>query len=173
MKPGEPDREDVQDAGESLAVRFRMAMRATGKPDLERAAALAVLIALGPLLTIAGAKLITRHERSEIVRLQNDLAPRLAAEQAAQTARAELAAAVTRPAMGTTLETLARALPADATLSRAERTAQGALDIDVTAVDPDKLRAEIRRAPELAGLRDSGQRQGDGSMLVSLHQDAQ
>ncbi|RYY29433.1 MAG: hypothetical protein EOP62_00925 [Sphingomonadales bacterium] len=173
MNPGEPDREPVPHPRETLAARFRSAMRANGRPDLELAVAVAVLIALAPLFTIAGAKLLARHERSEITRLQTDLAPRIAAEQAAQTARSEIAAATSRPAMGTTLEALARALPADATLARAERTVQGALDLEITTVDPDKLRAAIRRAPELTGLRDSGQRQGDGIMLVSLHQDAQ
>lgn len=138
----------------------------------ESAAALAVLIALGPLATIAGAKLLTRHERAQIVSLQNNLAPRIAAEQAARTARSEIGAAIARPQMGATLEALSRALPADASLSRAERTAQGALEFDVTTTDPDRLRAAIRRVPELAGLRDSGQRQDGGTMLVSLRQDA-
>ncbi|MBX3564078.1 MAG: hypothetical protein KF730_05810 [Sphingomonas sp.] len=165
MQPGPPDREP-------LATRFTAALRGPAQA-WEAAAAIAVLIALAPLLTIAGAKLLIRHERSAIVRLNDDLAPRLAVEQAAQTARTEIAAVVNRPPMGATLETLARALPADTMLARAERTAQGGLDLEVTTVDPDKLRAAIRRAPELAGLRDSGQRQGDGLMLVSLHQDAQ
>jgi hypothetical protein len=142
-------------------------------PVWEAATAVAVLIALGPLMTIAGAKLLTRHERAQIAPLQNDLAPRLTAEQAARNARTEIGAAIARPQMGATLEALSRALPADASLSRAERTAQGALEFDVTTTDPDKLRAAIRRVPELAGLRDSGQRQGDGAMLVSLRQDAQ
>lgn len=142
-------------------------------PAWEAAAAVAVLIALAPLLTIAGARLITRHERAEVARLVSDLAPRLAAEQAAQAARREIAAAVAHPPMATTLDSLARVLPPDATLFRAERTAKGALDLEVTTPDPDRLRAAIRRAPEFAGLRDSGQRQGDGAMLVSLHQDAQ
>ncbi|WP_066800542.1 hypothetical protein [Sphingomonas soli] len=139
----------------------------------EAAAAVAVLIALGPLLTIAGAKLLLRPERAEIARLQADLAPRIAAEQAAQAAHVEMAAAVSRPPMGNTLEALARALPADATLLRAERTARGALDVEVTTIDPDRLRVAIRRAPELVGLRDNGQRQGDGAMIVSLHQEVQ
>jgi hypothetical protein len=141
-------------------------------PTWERAAAVAVLIALAPLFTIAGAKLLLQHERAATARLQEELGPRLAAEQAARNARASLDATVRRPAMSTTLEALARGLPADASLWRAERTAQGALELDVTTADPDKLRATIRRAPELAGLRDSGQRQGDGTMLVSLREDA-
>lgn len=172
MTPGEPDRDALPYRRDSLAALFRNTMHARGRPDLELAAALAILLALAPLATIAGAKLLIRHERAEIARLQNELTPRIAVEQAMRAARTEIAATIARPAMGTTLETLARALPADVTLARAERTAQGALDLDVTAVDPDKLRAAIRRAPELAGLRDSGQRQGDGTMLVSLHQDA-
>ena len=172
MKAGEPDREPEAAPGNTLAGRLAAMLRSGGHAPRELAAAVAVLIALGPLMTIAGAKLLARHERSESTRLQGELAPRLAAEQAARTARAEIAATVQRPAMGTTLEALARALPADASLSRVERTAQGALEVDVTTADPDKLRAAIRRAPELSGLRDSGQRQGDGTMLVSLREDA-
>ncbi|MES2988803.1 MAG: hypothetical protein V4808_12930 [Pseudomonadota bacterium] len=173
MTPGEPDRDEAQQKGGTLVSWVQQAMRAKGRPDLELAAAVAVLMALAPLLTIAGAKLLIRHERTQITRLQNELAPRLAGEEAAQAARTEIAATIARPPMATTLDHLARALPADAMLVRAERTAAGALDLDVTAADPDRLRAAIRRAPELTGLRDSGQRQGDGAMLVSLHQDAQ
>ncbi|RYE04295.1 MAG: hypothetical protein EOP61_01140 [Sphingomonadales bacterium] len=172
MQPGAPDRDSMPQESATLSARLSAMLRAPGHA-WEAPAAIAVLIALAPLLTIAGAKLLIRHERAEITRLQTDLAPRIAVEQAAQAARTEMAAAVNRPPMGSTLEALARTLPSDATLSRAERTAQGALDLDVTTVDPDKLRAAIRRAPELTGLRDSGQRQGDGAMIVSLHQDAQ
>lgn len=169
MQAGQPDRDPSLERG-SLAARLAAVLRKPAAP-WEAGAAVAILILLAPLATIAGAKLLTHHERTEIARLQTDLAPRIAAEQAARTAHSQLAAAVNRPLMGATLEALARALPADATLSRAERTAQGALELDVTTTDPDKLRAAIRRAPELDGLRDSGQRQGDGNMLVSLRQD--
>jgi hypothetical protein len=175
MQAGEPDRDVVSAPGGTLAARLRALLRTRDARTArwEVAAAVAVFIALGPLVTIAGARLLTRHENTQIAQLQSDLAPRLAAEQAARTARNEIGAAIRRPAVGATLEALSRALPADASLARAERTAQGALEFDVTTTDPDRLRAAIRRVPELAGLRDSGQRQGDGAMLVSLHQDAQ
>ena len=173
MQAGEPDR-DPATAPSTLAARLGGLFRTSDArtAQWEAAATVAILLALVPLATIAGAKLLTRHENTQIAQLRSDLAPRLAAEQAARTARNEIGPAIARPPLGTALEALSRALPADASLSRAERTAQGALEFDVTTTDPDKLRAAIRRVPELAGLRDSGQRQSDGAMIVSLRQDA-
>lgn len=150
----------------SLAAALR-----TAHPDRELAAAVAVLIALAPLLTIAGAQLLARHEHTEAERLRADLAPRMADERSAEAARTEIAKAVQRPALGATLEAFARGLPADAGLVRIERKADGVLEADVTAADPDQLRAAIRRDPALARLRDTSQRQSDTAMIVTLRQD--
>lgn len=170
MDAGKPDPAETPREPRSLSHRLGNLLRGLEIPDGDwRLAAIAgALIATGPLATIAGAKLLIGSERAASARLQASLEPRLAAERAARDARAELGRAVWRPAMGTTLEALARVLPADATLTRAERTRQGALELDIATTDPDALRATIRRAPEFAGLRDTSQRRGDAAMIVSM-----
>ena len=171
MRAGEPDRDGEAETRSSLAGWLSGWLRNV-HPAHELAAAIAVLIALGPLATIAGAQLLARQERSEAERLRADLAPRLAAEQSIEAARAEIGAILQRPAIGATLEAFARGLPADATVVRIERNAGGTLEADITATDPDQLRASIRRDPALAGLRNTSQRQSDTAMIVTLRQDA-
>ncbi|RYY45418.1 MAG: hypothetical protein EOP59_04505, partial [Sphingomonadales bacterium] len=126
MQAGQPDRETRNEPPSSLGGRLVALLRgpASGR---ELAAAIAVLIALGPLATIAGANLLTAHARSEAARLQATLAPRLAADLAAERARAEMSSALSRPSAAATLDALARGLPADASLVRAERSALGVL----------------------------------------------
>jgi hypothetical protein len=137
------------------------------------AAALGALLAAGPLLTLVGASMLAKRERNATVRLQAQLAPRLAAETVAREARTALANAAGRTAPGQVLEILAGALPADARLARVERTRDGGLELDVAGSDPDTLRAAIRRAPELAGMRNTSQRRTDAAMIVSMREDAQ
>ncbi|MDP5281230.1 hypothetical protein Q9Q95_20055 [Sphingomonas sp. DG1-23] len=132
------------------------------------AALVAALIVAGPLLTIAGAKLLTVQQRVAAKRIERDAAPRIAAAKAATEARGQIDAVLRRPTLGSTIEALARALPADATLVRAGRTAQGAVEIDVAAADPDKLRGALRRAPAFMRLRNTGQRQADTKMIVTF-----
>ncbi|MEI9851845.1 MAG: hypothetical protein WDN24_14570 [Sphingomonas sp.] len=78
-----------------------------------------------------------------------------------------------RPTIGATLDALARALPPEASLIRAGRDAQGLLTVEVAAPDPDQLRAAIRRDPLLAALRDTGQRQQEATMIVTMRERAQ
>lgn len=171
MQAGGPDRDPAPDASATLAARVGALLRAPGWPDRELAVAVAIFIALGPLLTIAGAQLLAGRDRVAAQRLHDDLEPRLAAERAAREARSEIASIVGRPAIGTTLEALARGLPADAMVVRAERTAKGALEIEISTPDPDKLRSAIRRDPALARLRDLNQRQSDTAMIVTLREE--
>lgn len=171
MQAGQPDREDLTEPRASLLGGLS-AMFRNVHPAHELAAAIAVLIALGPLATIAGAQLLTRQDRSEAERLRTELAPRLAAERSIEAARSEIGALVRRPAIGTTLEAFARGLPADATVIRIERNANGGLEADIIAADPDQLRAAIRRDPALAQMRNTSQRQSDTAMIVTLRQDA-
>jgi Tfp pilus assembly protein PilN len=136
------------------------------------AAAFGALIAAGPLLTLVGANMLAARERSASAALQNQLAPRLQAEDAARTARTALANAAGRASAGEVLETLAGVLPPEAALARLERTADGGLELDVTGGDPDGLRAAVRRAPEFAGMRNTSQRRTDATMIVSMREDA-
>jgi hypothetical protein len=134
------------------------------------AAAVALLIATGPIATILGANLAAASARAETERLREQAAPRVAAEQAAARDRAELVALLRRPGLGATVEALARALPPEASLVRVERNRAGLLEVDVTAPDPDRLRAALRREPALARLRDAGQQRGELTMTVSLRE---
>ena len=132
--------------------------------------AVAALIALGPLATILGANMLAGGARTEARLLQAKVAPRVAAEGANARARDELAAVLRRPGAGQVLEAVARVLPPEASLVRAERNGDGLIELEVSTPDPDKLRAALRREPLLSGLRDSGQRQGDAAMIVAFRE---
>lgn len=173
MDAGKPDPDEARQQAQSLSQRFAVALRGVAVPGggWRLAAAVGAFVALGPVVTIAGAMLLTRHERGEAAKLQAELAPRLATERVARDARAELGRAAARPAMGVTLDLLAGALPSDAALTRAERTRQDALELDIATPDPDALRAAVRRAPEFARLRDTSQRRTDAAMIVSMREE--
>lgn len=139
-----------------------------GRRDWIVAGGLAALIAAGPVLTIAAGSVMASGVRGEVRRLEEQAAPRAAAAKAASEDRAALVAMLKRPGLGVTAEALARALPVDAVLVRMERGRDGLLEVDISAPDPDKLRAAIRAEPALAGLRDAGQQRGDLMMTVSF-----
>lgn len=179
MHVGKPDPETGPPAQLSLVQRLlTIARRApdrggfapaqAGWPEGRVATVVALLIVAGPLLTIGGARILSERHRVATARIEGEVAPRIAATAAAAEARAQMDAVLKRRTLGATIETLARALPADATLARVERKAQGRLALEVATPDPDKLRAALRRVPALAQLRDSGQRQTDGAMIVLL-----
>ncbi|AQR73581.1 hypothetical protein [Sphingomonas sp. LM7] len=178
MQLGSPDPEPTAPAP-SLAHRLvafakrRPAVAAVPEgvakwPEGSVAALVAVLIAAGPLTTIAGAKLLAAQQRAAAADLAGDASPRIEAARTADEARGQIDAVLRRMPLGATLEALARALPTDATLVRVQRSAQGVLEIDVAAADPDRLRAAMRRAPALARLRNTGQRQADARMIVTF-----
>lgn len=141
-----------------------------GRRDWIVAGVLALLIAAGPLLTIVAGSLAASGVRAEVARLQEQAAPRAAAARTAEQDRAVLVALLKRPGLGATIEALARAMPADAVLIRAERNRQGLLEIDIAAPDPDRLRAAIRAEPALARLRNVGQQQNEATMTVSFRE---
>lgn len=141
-----------------------------GRSGWKVAAALAGLIATGPLATWVGATLLTRRAEHAAATLQMAVAPRLAAERSHAAAHATLGGAVTRPGVGATLEALARTLPAGATLTEAGRDARGRLALEVSASDPDALRTALRRSGTFATLRDVAERQGDGAMTITLRE---
>lgn len=163
----------------SLAARLHGAVRAAltrlravelGDGQWRIAAALAALIATGPIVTIVGATLLAGSVEAQVQHLREQAAPRDAAAQAAARERAALVALLRQPGLGASVEALARALPADAALVRVERNAAGLLEVDLTAPDPDRLRAALHREPALARLRDVGQRQGEQAMTISLRE---
>ncbi|WP_294327545.1 hypothetical protein [uncultured Sphingomonas sp.] len=143
------------------------------RPPIDRVAALlAAAIVATPLLTWGGATMLTARAQDEGRAIARRAAPVMAEQAAAQQARALLQQAWRGAPLGTTLESLARALPPDAALLRAERNAAGMIAIEVAAPDPDRLLAALRRDPVLAGLRATAQARadGDGRMRVTLEQ---
>lgn len=129
---------------------------------------LPLVLAAGPLATIAGAALLTRAARQEEARIATALAPRMDAEQERGRARQWLRQAIEQPGPAAMIDRLAAALPADATLLRVERRADAQLEIEVATSDPDALRAALRRTAALSGLRDVRQREAEGRTIVLL-----
>ena len=179
MKAGEPDKDDVvPPRGESLAAKIlrtrgRRSPAAVSPNRSKDALLVAGLIALGPVLTIAGAQMLTARERAQTARIEAQLAPRTARRADAERTRDQLASVIARPPLATTLDALARALPKEASLVRADRSADGVLQLDVRAPDPDALRGALRRAPAFARLREMGQQRGDAAMIVSWRGEAE
>jgi len=181
MDAGKPDRVETEHQGRSLAEGLRAAARgwlgrrpasrgaATPSPTGRRTAAIvALLIAAGPLVTLLGAEMLAARARSEAAALNARLAPRAATERAAEQARTEMRAAATGPMLSAALEAIARALPANATVLRAERTREGAVELEVSTPDPDQLRPALRSLPGIGMFRNTGQRQGETGMIASF-----
>ncbi|UZK67476.1 hypothetical protein [Sphingomonas sp. M1-B02] len=174
MKVGKPDPQTAMAPEPTLAQRI--GERARGwrayEParggDRRLAVAVALLIAAAPVLTISGGTLLAGRERAATTRIEAALAPRIAAERTTAQARIELEGALRRPSLAATVEMLARALPTDATLVRAERTREGVLEFDVASPDPDLLRAALRRTAGLARARSISERPGESGMIVSF-----
>ncbi|NLS27331.1 hypothetical protein S2M10_23260 [Sphingomonas sp. S2M10] len=185
MTPDAPDRDPTMPPP-SLALRaFGWARARARRPvaPVDKAAeavaagswivpALALLVAAGPIATLAGATLLAGRAQRETAAAEAALAPRYAADQARGAARTMLGAAIVQPGPAALLDTLSTALPADAALMRAERQADGTLELEVAVSDPDALRTALRRVPALAGLRDVRQQEGEGRTMVVLRQAA-
>ena len=156
-----------------FAARAPRAPRPAGEPlDWRLAAGLAALIALGPLVTIVGAGLIERSARAEAAALTAQAAPRLKAEAQARNARAVLRETVRDAGVAVWFDRLAAVIPADARVARMGKAADGAMEIEITAPDPDLLRAALRRDPALAGFRETGQRRAGAMIAVTLRRTA-
>lgn len=178
MDAGKPDQAESQGQGRSLVAALRSWLGRQSAPSSALAmpsptgrriaAAVALLIAAGPLVTLLGADMLAAGARSESAELATRLAPRMAAERAAEQARAQMRATIAGPMLGATLEAVARALPANATVLRAERTRDGALEFEISAPDPDQLRPTLRALPGIGTFRNTGQRQGETGMIVSF-----
>lgn len=131
-------------------------------------AAIALLMTLGPVLTIVGGYVTTRSIRAEAATLAASAEPRLARQRRADEGRALLGRVLSVPTLAVTLDGLARALPAESTLASVERRADGTLVVEAMTPDPDRLRGALRRDPATVMLRDAGQRRGDAAMTVTF-----
>ncbi|KQN19240.1 hypothetical protein ASE86_12010 [Sphingomonas sp. Leaf33] len=155
----------------SLAHRLKAALaHIDGGHDRRAGLSVAILLAAAPALTWAGARWTEARVRRDIAAIERTAAPRLATVSAVRQARKELAAILDTPGVAATLDGLATALPTGASLRWVGRAADHRLAVEVAAPDPDRLRAALRRAPQTARLRDTGQRRGDGAMLVALEE---
>ncbi|ODP39494.1 hypothetical protein BFL28_10095 [Sphingomonas turrisvirgatae] len=134
--------------------------------DWRWAAALIGLIALGPVLTIGGAKMLERDALATAARVQAEAAPRIAAAAQDHDARELLRAAVRRPTASVWLDRVAAALPAEARVARMTQAADGAVELEITAPDPDPVRTALRRDPAFAGFREAGQRRAGALILI-------
>ena len=105
------------------------------RPPIDRLSALlAVAIVATPLLTWGGAAILTARAQDEGRAIARRAAPVMAEQAAAHQAHTLLQQAWRGAPLGTTCESLARALPPDAALLRAERNAAGMIAIEVAAL---------------------------------------
>lgn len=167
-----PDDAEVPRPPSSLAERLVQRARPRRTPEAEAdardwrlGAAIAVLIWAGPLAALLGAKLLEHAAEREMGALHAQLAPRVAAQHQAEAARLRLGDALRGPRPSAVAEALARTMPAEAKVARIAREPGGAIDLEISAPDPDRLRAALRRAPEFARMRDTNQRAGDGEIV--------
>lgn len=169
-----PDRNSGDSLADRMAQRFtaRAPRPEGGRVDWRLAAGLTALIALGPLVTTMGAGMLERSAQAEANALTVQAAPRLKAEAQARDARTTLRGAVRDAGVAVWLDRLAAAIPADARVARMGKAADGAIEIEITAPDPDLLRAAMRRDPALAGFREIGQRRAGAMIAVTLRRAA-
>jgi hypothetical protein len=169
------------DTRDSLADRMAQRFAAQGtrtryparEPlDWRLAAALGAAIALGPLVTIAGAAVLEHRAQAEAQRLTVQAAPRINAEARASAAREALRTAAHDAGVAVWLDRVAAAIPADARMARMAKAADGAIELEITAPDPDLLRGALRRDPALAGFRETGQRRAGAMIAVTLRRAA-
>lgn len=136
--------------------------------DWRFAVALAALIALAPLATIVGARLLERRERAAAEGLLVQTAPQRNAVAAERDSRRRFNRAVRGATVAVWLDRLAASLPADTRLSRMTRLEDGRIEVDILAPDPDTLRGALRRSATLSFLREAGQRRSEAMTLVTL-----
>lgn len=160
-----------------MAQRFaargaRMPRPAFGPVNWRLAAALTAIIALGPLATIVGAGVLERSARVEAARLTAQAAPRSKAQARERAAREALRSAARDAGVAVWLDRVAAAIPADARVARMAKASDGAIELEITAPDPDLLRGALRRDPALAGFREAGQRRAGAMIAVTLRRAA-
>ncbi|MEG3179679.1 hypothetical protein [Sphingomonas sp. LT1P40] len=161
----------IDRAARRLAVADVRAPRAAwAGVDWRFAAALAGVIALGPLATIVGAGVLERSVRAEAVRLETAASPRMKVEARERAAREMLRTAARDATVAVWLDRVAAALPSDVRVVGMAKLADGGMALEVSTPDPDLLRGRLRRNPALAGLRETGQRRSGAMIVVTLRQ---
>lgn len=127
---------------------------------------IALLIAAGPAITLAGAELLIRIERAQLEARTTELRPRLDAAAERRNGRDVLGSALGGLSLGETVEALAIALPSDDRLVSLSRNSGGQIVAQIASQDPDRLRAALRSANHLEALREQDQRRGADAILV-------
>ncbi len=127
-----------------------------------------IAILAAPLATWGGAAWLAASARADGRVAETRAAPVVAVRDARTAALDTLSRAWSQPSLGTTIESVARVLPPEASLARAERDTGGRLTLDVLTPDPDRLIAALRRDATLGSLRPTAQTAVDGRMQVTL-----
>ncbi|GAA0735038.1 hypothetical protein [Sphingomonas japonica] len=137
--------------------------------DWIKAALLFAVLVAGPLASIAINRITIARAQDGAAEARARRTPAEIATARIRMGRAVLAAAFERPAPVVVLSRLAAVLPVDSRIARVGQR-QGALYAEIATSDPDRLRAALRRDVLLGVLRETGQRQGDGVIVVALAQ---
>lgn len=133
----------------------RPALKASERRPLLLAAA---LVALAPILTLAGSEFLIAQNRAAIAKLEAELAPKREAARLArerEQLRAGLATLPTLP-LSTLLDDVAANLPQSAHLQSAQREG-GSVTLEIEAVDPDPVRDGFSTGEVTAKLREVDQ----------------
>jgi hypothetical protein len=175
----EPEPLPRPDSAPSLAERVGTAWGGHARGVIDPTAArrtglmLALLLPVGPLLTIGAAESMAWRERTAATTLAESGTARIARAKAAETAElARLGPA----SLADTVERIARVLPPESRLVSLDlnRGEDGAarLSAQVATADPDRLRAALGRDAVTARLRSTSERKGDGVLIVTLEPDS-
>lgn len=164
----EPEPLPRPDPAPSLADRLSAAARAVSMKTDGSARTigwmLALMLPLGPLATWVGAAWLADRTEATI-RAEAASPAALSADRAA--AERRMLARLAGGGFAPVIERVAGALPADARLVAVEvaRDGEGGLlTAEVATAEPDRLRAALARS----ALRTTGERQGDGVLIVRI-----
>lgn len=138
-------------------VTLRKPLEITPKPLEERkmqfAMAMAVMLAMIPVLTIGGAKLMNSIEIDRAERLEQELAPRLAAEKAIlreEMVRRTASPLLNMPSASNRLESLAQKLPeSDWTVSAAQQP-DGSFEFVADMLNREEAEAAFKKVQTLS-----------------------
>lgn len=129
---------------------------------------LALLILWIPIAIWGGARLLERAAIADRQAAERASRPAMLSHAVERAEHRTMAALIARPGVAAMIEQLARVLPADDRIVSAAMAADGALTIEILSLDPARLRAALRTAPDTGALRTRAERRADGAIRVTL-----